>query len=254
MNDATTSIAIIGGAVALAKPIVETGCKLVENLLGEPCKVAGGMLADQIYAYQWRNRIKIAFLAKKIMDKNGIVAKVLPAGFVLSFLDKAGTADCQELQDMWANLLVSSVTDERFIQLAYINTLGQLSRSEAIILSGSHKTFLLGETDTEEEHKLLADWLLQKEPNAQLFNKHELSFYRCHLNTLDLTTVKIETWYLNYKFDILHGRVEMGWPSPEEVQKYSINKYSFRLTEYGEFFMEACSQPPKKVRVNASNA
>ena len=57
MADPTTTLVILGGALAVSKPIVETSCRLIENLLGESLKVAGGMLADGTYIKQWTNRI-----------------------------------------------------------------------------------------------------------------------------------------------------------------------------------------------------
>lgn len=50
MTDATTAVAVIGTALTVGKPIVETGCRLLESLLGKPCKVAGDLLADEMYA------------------------------------------------------------------------------------------------------------------------------------------------------------------------------------------------------------
>jgi len=82
MSELTTAATIIGGALTVAKPIVETGCKLVESLLGEPCKVAGSMLADQVYAWQWTNRINIAHRAQQIMDKTGSLPRFCPLAFL----------------------------------------------------------------------------------------------------------------------------------------------------------------------------
>ncbi|MBU0718301.1 MAG: hypothetical protein KJ749_08640 [Planctomycetes bacterium] len=53
MPNITNTGAALGNAlVALGKPVVETGCRLLEDLRGEPCKVAGEMLADQVYHWQ----------------------------------------------------------------------------------------------------------------------------------------------------------------------------------------------------------
>lgn len=65
------------------KPMVETGARLLENLLGEPLKVSGQLMADRIYYQQWLNRATIAARAKKKMERDRIAAKVVPPGFLL---------------------------------------------------------------------------------------------------------------------------------------------------------------------------
>jgi hypothetical protein len=137
MEDLKTAAAIIGSAVAIGKPVVETGCKLIENLLGEPCKVAGAMLADQVYAWQWENRIKIAHRAKVLLDQNSVAEKVLPPGFLIPLLDKTGNVNQPELQEMWAGLLASSCSNDETDEtnLIFMNLLSQLSSSQAKIIS-----------------------------------------------------------------------------------------------------------------------
>lgn len=137
MEDLKTAAAIIGSAVAIGKPVVETGCKLIENLLGEPCKVAGAMLADQVYLWQWTNRIKIAHRAKELLDQNKVAEKVLPLGFLIPLLDKIGYVFQSELQEMWAGLIASSCSNDETDEtnLIFLNLLSQLSSSQAKIIS-----------------------------------------------------------------------------------------------------------------------
>ena len=59
MSDLVAAAAALSGAFAVAKPVAETASKLAETLLGEPFRVAGDLLADQAYAWQVHNRIKI---------------------------------------------------------------------------------------------------------------------------------------------------------------------------------------------------
>ncbi len=241
MTDIPTAAAILTGALAIGKPMVETGCSLIESLLGEPCKVAGNMLADQIYAYQWRNRIQIACKAQALMDQGSVGARVLPTGFLLSFLDKAGSAEDEELQDMWANLLASATADEKFVQTAYITTLTQLSRTEALILSTPCEVYELDVPDTAEERRLLEDWIRARNPAALIFPEDEFVFYRCHLNSLDLATIEEHRIALNSKFEQTSGSIGMRNPRPDEVGKYYFSECEFRLTQYGNLLMKACT-------------
>lgn len=56
-------------------------------------------------------------------------------GFLLPLLNAAGTTEDPDLQELWAQLLASAVSDEEFQQVAYIKILEQLSPAEARILN-----------------------------------------------------------------------------------------------------------------------
>ena len=133
MAEVTTLAAIVARAT-VGKPAVETGCNLIENLLGEPCKIFGGLLADQIYFWQWMNRIRVAKRAKEIMDENGIASRVIPQGFLLPLIEAAGNVEKPELQELWAKLLASAVTADKFQHPSLIEALKQLTSDEAKIV------------------------------------------------------------------------------------------------------------------------
>lgn len=50
----------------LGRP-VDTACKLIEALLGEPFRIAGDALADHVRMWQWKNRLRIVERAGEIM-------------------------------------------------------------------------------------------------------------------------------------------------------------------------------------------
>jgi Abortive infection alpha len=246
MPDMTTAAVILGGAVAIAKPAVETACKLIENLLGEPCKVAGGMIADQIYLWQWTNRIQIANRAKQILDEQQVAAAVVPPGFLIPLLDSAGNVDDPELQEMWARLLASTVVDIQNGHPAFINVLRALSRDEARILeSGSPRLFLMNEGKTPftpvpgmENAKLISSrrgfshWVnvplciqmlkdQMSEDDVRIISaihKDSVLIYATHLESLGLVTLK---------------RRKMEQPIHEHLLE-------IRHSPFGKAFVKAC--------------
>lgn len=133
-EDMTTAAAIMAAGLGVAKPIVETGCTLLENLLGQPAKVAGGMLADSLYAWRWENRVKVAHRAKQIMERDGVAARVVPKGFLLPLVEAAGNVEDPDLQEMWAQLLASGVADDENQHPMFVDTLRRLNRSDALYL------------------------------------------------------------------------------------------------------------------------
>src|SRR5262245_29894618 len=127
-------------AVALAKwadvtkPIVETGTKLIDNLLGKPCLVLGEMLADQVYAFQWGIRLRIAAKAAEKLKGRQIPAGVLPKGFLLPLLEACGNCEEEVVQDMWAELLAKGVQSADGRHPLFIETLRRLAGADACLL------------------------------------------------------------------------------------------------------------------------
>jgi hypothetical protein len=132
MSDMTTAATVLAAGLGVAKPVVETGCKLIENLLGEPCKVAGAMLEDQLYAWQWQNRIRIAERANALLEKNHVARRVLPPGFLVPLLDAAGNVDDPNLQELWAQLVAAAVEKDENVHPMFVEALRSLSNHEAV--------------------------------------------------------------------------------------------------------------------------
>jgi hypothetical protein len=115
----------------LPKPIVDTGVALINSLLGKPFHETGELISDQIYAWRWANRIRIAEKAAKRLAETEMEAKVLPPGFLIPLLDTCGNVDDESMQDMWASLLTEGVRDESSQQATYRKTLEALTPGDA---------------------------------------------------------------------------------------------------------------------------
>jgi hypothetical protein len=265
MSEMTTAAVIIGGAISVAKPVVETGCKLIESLLGEPCKIAGGMMADQIYCWQWENRVRAAHRAKELMDADRLAPKVLPPGFLIPLLEAAGNVDDPELQEMWARLLASAVASEKNQHPAFIHVLRELSRDEAVILNArTPRRFIMNEGKTPDapnpmgQHhpdmltargvgyfwinvplmmKLLRDLLSATDVElVERIHRESVLFYATHLKAL--------------------GIVELGYNYALAPQDYGVDGIEPRLmppehvlelrdSDFGTRFIRACCRRPK---------
>ncbi len=120
--------------VGIAKPIVETAAKLIEKLAGKPCEIAGEMFADQLYMWQWQQRIRIFHRAEKVMETEKIAARILRVGFLVTLLDAAGNIENDELQVLWSNLIASAVESEEACESYFVETLKGLTPREARFL------------------------------------------------------------------------------------------------------------------------
>lgn len=195
MGDDSSIVAVAGKLADVARPIAESGAQLIENLLGKPCAVAGDLLADQIYAWQWSNRIRIAHKAQEALDKQKVASKVLPPGFLLPLLDAAGNIDDESLQELWANLLASGVQDDTARHPAFIHTLKQMSPSDAEMFQHLEKQGNWNLTYTSRRRRAGSrpPWVFaryKRDPNVE--NLIALGLVR-HQTQVDIEELKLET-------------------------------------------------------------
>lgn len=174
----------------LPKPVIELGCGLLKSLLGKPCQVAGEMMADQVYYWRWRNRVRIAERAAKLLAEREVAAKALPPGFLLPLLERAGDCDDEDLQARWAALIASGVAEERHRHPAYSHLLSQLSRDEAVLLEalGAAAPEVVVELDWRPKaHVPMAVRLVRHSvPTARLHDSEGVWRALSHLQSLGL--------------------------------------------------------------------
>jgi hypothetical protein len=162
------AVAAAAAAAQLGKPIVQKGCDLIDAALGRPFKVAGGILADEISFWRWKNRLKIAARSRDILDSKKVQVEVLPPSFLLPLLDAAGNVDDPDLAEMWAQLLAGGSQDDCHRHPAFIETLRWMSGEDARFLkrlAGERIPVSAGKLDARDlasAHRLMAlsllDW------------------------------------------------------------------------------------------------
>lgn len=222
----------------IGKPIAETGCGLLRALLGKPCEIAGEMISDELYRWQWQRRIEILEKAQQRLTARGLNAKVLPKGFFLSYLQHAGEIEADELQELWANLLASAVESEANQHPSFVHVLKQLSVLEARILAAvggdgfSFKTLrtdrVKGRQRETVENSAQFNGLSDPMPDAQ-----SAFVALCHLNELGLISVQFRAKKTgSYS---LPGTNDSG--DTESVEETGHTA----LTTFGSAFFAACA-------------
>ncbi len=209
--------------------------------------------------WQWTNRIRMGHRADEIMKLDGIAPKVLPPGFLIPLLDAAGNVDDPELQQMWAQLLASSVSNTSHRHPAFVHVLRELSRDEAVILnSPSPRQFIINEGQTPDlpnpmtlpgKKPQVAHWvnvpMIMKilrdrlSPNdlalAQEINAESVLFCANHLEALGLVVAR--EWH--------------AFPNPPTVPERIL---ALDDSEFGSKFVEACCRRLPAARDSASVA
>lgn len=139
MSDLAAVAAAAGAGFAVAKPVAEAASDLAQKLLGQPFKVAGDLLADQVYCWQCVNRIRLLEKLKLKIDESKVQVKSLPPGFLIPAIDAVGNVDDECLQDFWARLLCSAIQDDAAASPSFIETLRRLGPAEAKWLNENAK-------------------------------------------------------------------------------------------------------------------
>ncbi len=125
------AVAILRTIAGLPAPIVESAVQLVESLLGEPLKVVGAAIADQVEMWKWQNRVRMAARAREIIEEEAVATRVVPPAFLLPVIEAAGYADHPTLLEMWAQLTASGVKDDAAQQPIFTRLLRDLSPASA---------------------------------------------------------------------------------------------------------------------------
>lgn len=163
-------LAALKSALDLPKQVLDLGCGLVRDLVGEPVKVVGAMLGDQVYWWQWRNRVRIANRAAEIMEKDGIARRIVPPSFLLPLLEAAGNVEDRDLSEMWARLLASGVAADEHQHPLWVKILAQMSAEDARALQQvCARTDARGIPFVSDRDRFYGDIDAESDADARLF-------------------------------------------------------------------------------------
>jgi hypothetical protein len=164
---------IVKSAAAAVKATAELGGKAVDasTALGRvfkgPLIQVAGMADDQLRAWRWQRQLKLLERAERIMRERGMSGptRVLPLDFGLRLLQQATIQENNELQEMWAQLLVnagdaSTSTEPRS---AFVQMLSELTPFDA------RNTAVLAQATLEYRGKASI-------PNLETWNLPESTF------------------------------------------------------------------------------
>jgi len=213
-------VVVIGSVAALAhesKPLLESGAKLIDNLLGEPFKVAGGMLSDQVYCWRIQRMAKIAAKAKKMLEAAGVEPRALPPGFLIPFLEASSVCDGEDLENLFAKILASSVSDDLYQHPVFRYAASQMNSDEihvvAYLMSKPLAIYAITQAGQKYATPVLAD--VSDIPLAEPMRGF---MYVENLQRLGL--VVIGTLY-----ETLHTPVPPHIESDPEFQRYASKSY-----------------------------
>jgi hypothetical protein len=106
----------------------------IKQFAGKRAGELSGLIGDQLRFQRWKNAVRILERAKAFCSKNKIPQKAVPIKFIVPFLDAASLEevhDTNNLTDLWASLLASTVTRASAKSQLFIEKLKVLSSDDA---------------------------------------------------------------------------------------------------------------------------
>lgn len=128
-NDPQTTLIETG-----IKEAGETARHYMDKIVAGGLEQTGGIIADQIAFWRWKNKIEIVLKMKAFLESKGIAPrKALPA-VVLPLLDAASLEEDPDMKARWEGLLTSAVIDPDSVPPSFPRILSELSPLEARML------------------------------------------------------------------------------------------------------------------------
>ena len=145
MNDISKAIVESGKAIQETAKTARQAIGLAENFGGFISRYIGGSLEqgmgifeDKLRYIRWERQLRFMERARQLMETIGQDAptKSIPIKLAIPLFQSASLEEDDNLQDMWAKLLINVSVTDRDIDLrrAYIDILERLSPMEAQIL------------------------------------------------------------------------------------------------------------------------
>lgn len=120
---------------------LEIAKKYIDKIVDAPLKELGGLLADKVNYWRFKNKINTILKAKKFLEDKGIDPKKALPETVVPLLESSSDTEDDNLSDMFAGLLAShlSAKSSSVVHPSYAKVLSQLAPSDAYLLRELHK-------------------------------------------------------------------------------------------------------------------
>jgi len=143
----------------------------VSKFISGPLEQGVGILEDKLKYIRWERKVRLIKRAEEYLKQLGhsVSDKTIPLKNAVPLLEYATLEENDNLQDMWARLLVNGTVGStgKTIERSYIEILGQLSSLEAEILETIYALPF-----EESRHKGIATEKLPESANISSENPH----------------------------------------------------------------------------------
>lgn len=120
----------------VSKQLINKASEFLEKIVNPPLKELGGLLADKVKFWRFKNQINTIIKAENFISKKGIQPKKIRLKTLFQLLEYSSWEEDPDMQTKWASLLANAVNPEysHYINSSYIEILNQISPLEAKVL------------------------------------------------------------------------------------------------------------------------
>jgi Abortive infection alpha len=212
--------------------------KFVGNLVSEPFEEIIGILTDNLKFIRWKRQVRLAERIKEFIKANGLNKfRMIPPKFALPLIENASIEENDELQDLWAKLLVTSIDPTKeFPRQGFIDIIKQLEAIDVQILKfiydeysqktrTSNKIYFLQNSDEDDPTRYAI--FLNKILNELKIDKK--IYYSAVDNLMRMRLVTYHIWSKSITSENIYDTVS-------SIAGYDV----LAITSLGVDFVKAC--------------
>ena len=120
----------------LAKSSVELAKDFLKTITKPSLEELGGLLADKVRYYRFKNQVKILCDAQNYISEKGLEVKKIPLKILVPMLENASLEEEEILQNKWSALLANAADNNRELLAPFVYTsiLNNLTSNEVLVL------------------------------------------------------------------------------------------------------------------------
>jgi hypothetical protein len=118
------------------KAVIEGAQSFLNRLLGPAVDETGQLLADKVRYRRFRNQVRIAEGAQRLVEAAGLSPVPVPLQILVPLVEKASLEEDPTVQEMWSTLLANAATAKarHGLHRLCVEVLAGISPKEALIL------------------------------------------------------------------------------------------------------------------------
>ena len=116
--------------------VIESSKVFLQSIVKPVLDEVGGLLADQVKFWRFKNQIKMLEQSETLLKDKGIKIKETPIKLLVPLLEGAGMEEDEDMQDKWARLFANTVKENSEIETTiYSYILSQMTSADAEVMN-----------------------------------------------------------------------------------------------------------------------
>jgi Abortive infection alpha len=126
------------GAFGEMKDLAKSAKSFLDKLIGPPLEEVGGLMADQVKFFRFKQQVKIINKAQETIKKSGIEPGKISLKTLVPILENGSLEEDDSMTDRWSGLLATAAKKggEEIVRPCFAEILKELSPTEAVVLDG----------------------------------------------------------------------------------------------------------------------